>query len=101
MYGEVSGRSKLEGRANATADALAGELRIAFQDWGWMSSTEGGMNYVERSASFHGRSCAVKPIRNDSSGLILLQRIDGGPLLLDPVVASLRELQQGSCSTPA
>jgi uncharacterized protein DUF4410 len=51
MYGEVSGRSKLEGRANATADALAGELRIAFQDWGWMSSTEGGMNYVERSAS--------------------------------------------------
>ena len=42
MYGEVSGRSKLEGRARATADTLAGELRIAFQDWGWMSPTEGG-----------------------------------------------------------
>jgi hypothetical protein len=37
IYGEESGRSKLEGRAKATADALAGQLRIAFQDWGWIS----------------------------------------------------------------
>ena len=37
IYGEVSGRSKLEGRAKATADALTTELRIAFQDWGWIS----------------------------------------------------------------
>lgn len=42
IYGELSGRSKLEGRAKATADTLAGELRIAFQEWGWMSLTEGG-----------------------------------------------------------
>ena len=37
IYGEESGRSKLEGRAKATAGALAGQLRIAFQDWGWIS----------------------------------------------------------------
>jgi hypothetical protein len=42
IYGEVSGRSKLDGRAKATADALVGELRVAFQDWGWMGSTTGG-----------------------------------------------------------
>jgi len=37
IYGEESGRSTLKGRAKATASALAGQLRIAFQDWGWIS----------------------------------------------------------------
>ena len=36
IYGEESGRSTLRGRAKATASALAGQLRIAFQDWGWI-----------------------------------------------------------------
>ena len=36
IYGEESGRTTLEGRAKATASALAGQLRIAFQDWGWI-----------------------------------------------------------------
>jgi hypothetical protein len=35
--GEESGRSKLKGRAKATASTLAGQLRIAFQDWGSIS----------------------------------------------------------------
>jgi hypothetical protein len=37
IYGEASGRSGLEGRAKATADAIADELRIRFQDRGWIS----------------------------------------------------------------
>jgi Domain of unknown function (DUF4410) len=36
IYGEASGRNKLEGRAKATADAIAEELRIRFQDRGWI-----------------------------------------------------------------
>jgi hypothetical protein len=37
IYGEASGRNKLEGRAKATADAIAEQLKIRFQDRGWMS----------------------------------------------------------------
>jgi Domain of unknown function (DUF4410) len=37
IYGEASGRNKLEGRAKATADAIADELRIRFQDRGWIN----------------------------------------------------------------
>jgi len=37
VYGEASGRNKLEGRAKATADAIAEQLRIRFQDRGWIS----------------------------------------------------------------
>jgi Domain of unknown function (DUF4410) len=37
LYGETSGRSGLEGRAKATADAIAEQLRIRFQDRGWIS----------------------------------------------------------------
>ena len=36
IYGEASGRSGLEGRAKATADAIADQLRIRFQDRGWI-----------------------------------------------------------------
>ena len=36
IYGEASGRSGLEGRAKATADAIAEQLRIRFQDRGWV-----------------------------------------------------------------
>jgi len=36
IYGETSGRSGLEGRAKATADEIAGQLRIRFQDRGWI-----------------------------------------------------------------
>jgi hypothetical protein len=37
IYGEASGRNKLEGRAKATADAISEELRIRFRDRGWIS----------------------------------------------------------------
>lgn len=37
IYGEASGRSTLEGRAKATADEIAQQLRIRFQDRGWIS----------------------------------------------------------------
>ena len=36
IYGEASGRSGLEGRAKATADEIAAQLRIRFQDRGWI-----------------------------------------------------------------
>jgi Domain of unknown function (DUF4410) len=36
IYGEASGRNKLEGRAKATADEIAKQLRIRFQDRGWI-----------------------------------------------------------------
>jgi hypothetical protein len=36
VYGEVSGKNKLEGRAKATADAISQELKIRFQDRGWI-----------------------------------------------------------------
>jgi hypothetical protein len=37
LTGEVSGRTGLEGRAKATADEIAQQLRIRFQDRGWIS----------------------------------------------------------------
>jgi Domain of unknown function (DUF4410) len=37
IYGEGSGRSGLEGRAKSTADEIAAQLRIRFQDRGWIS----------------------------------------------------------------
>jgi len=37
IYGEASGRNQLEGRAKATADEIAAQLRIRFQDRGWIS----------------------------------------------------------------
>jgi hypothetical protein len=37
IYGEASGKNKLEGRAKATAAAIADQLRIRFQDRGWIS----------------------------------------------------------------
>jgi len=37
IYGEASGRNTLEGRAKATADAIAEQLKIRFQDRGWIS----------------------------------------------------------------
>jgi hypothetical protein len=37
IYGETSGRNTLEGRAKATADEIAEQLRIRFQDRGWIS----------------------------------------------------------------
>ena len=36
IYGEASGRNTLEGRAKSTADEIAKELRIRFQDRGWI-----------------------------------------------------------------
>ena len=36
IVGAASGRSGLEGRANATADAIAAQLKIRFQDRGWI-----------------------------------------------------------------
>jgi hypothetical protein len=37
IYSEASGRSGLEGRAKATADEIAVQLKIRFQDRGWVS----------------------------------------------------------------
>jgi hypothetical protein len=37
IYGETSGKNTLEGRSKATADAIAEQLRIRFQDRGWVS----------------------------------------------------------------
>jgi len=37
IYGEASGKSTLEGRPKATADAIAVQLKIRFQDRGWIS----------------------------------------------------------------
>jgi hypothetical protein len=36
LYGAASGRSGLEGRAKSTADEIATQLRIRFQDRGWI-----------------------------------------------------------------
>jgi hypothetical protein len=37
LYGEASGKSGLEGRAKATADAIAEQLKVRFQDRGWIN----------------------------------------------------------------
>jgi hypothetical protein len=37
VYGETSGRNTLEGRAKATADAISEQLKVRFQDRGWIS----------------------------------------------------------------
>lgn len=37
VLGEASGRNTLEGRAKATADEIADQLRIRFQDRGWIT----------------------------------------------------------------
>jgi len=36
VYGEASGRNTTEGRAKATADEIAAQLKIRFQDRGWI-----------------------------------------------------------------
>jgi hypothetical protein len=36
VYGEASGKNTLEGRAKATADAISEQLKIRFQDRGWI-----------------------------------------------------------------
>jgi Domain of unknown function (DUF4410) len=42
IYGAASGRSGLEGRAKATADEIAVQLKIRFQDRGWIRTERGG-----------------------------------------------------------
>jgi hypothetical protein len=37
VYGEASGSSKVEGRAKKTAEEIAGQLKIRFQQAGWIS----------------------------------------------------------------
>jgi len=37
LYGEATGRTGLEGRAKSTADEIAEQLKIRFQDRGWIS----------------------------------------------------------------
>jgi hypothetical protein len=36
IYGEESGRSKVEARAKQTADEIADQLKIRFQQQGWI-----------------------------------------------------------------
>jgi len=38
IYGEASGRNGLEGRAKATADEVAEQLKIRFQERGWINT---------------------------------------------------------------
>jgi hypothetical protein len=37
VYGEASGKNTLEGRARATADAIAAQLKVRFQKRGWIT----------------------------------------------------------------
>ncbi|HTT74435.1 MAG TPA: DUF4410 domain-containing protein [Candidatus Binataceae bacterium] len=37
IYGEASGRNTIEGRAKATSDAIAEQLKIRFRERGWIS----------------------------------------------------------------
>ena len=37
IYGEASSKNTIEGRAKATADAIAEQLKIRLQDRGWIS----------------------------------------------------------------
>jgi hypothetical protein len=37
IYGEASGKNTLEGRAKATADAIAEQLKLRFRERGWIS----------------------------------------------------------------
>ena len=37
LLGEASGRNSLDGRAKATADEISSELKLRFQDRGWIS----------------------------------------------------------------
>jgi hypothetical protein len=65
IYGEESGRFTLEGRAKATATTLAGQLRTAFQDWGWIScrqqwnSDEFYGQWVQRALAMTGADSAA------------------------------------------
>lgn len=36
LVGEASGRNSIEARAKATADEIAKELKLRFQDRGWI-----------------------------------------------------------------
>jgi hypothetical protein len=36
VYGEASGKSKIEGRAEATAKEIADKIRPKFQEQGWI-----------------------------------------------------------------
>jgi hypothetical protein len=38
LYGEASGKTGLEGRAKSTADEIAEQLKVRFQDRGWISA---------------------------------------------------------------
>jgi hypothetical protein len=37
VYGEASGSAKIEGRAKATAEEIADQLKIRFQEQGWVN----------------------------------------------------------------
>jgi hypothetical protein len=37
VYGEASGSSKVEGRAEKAAEEIADELKVRFQDQGWIA----------------------------------------------------------------
>lgn len=39
LVAEASGRNSIEARAKATADAIADELRLRFQDRGWIAAS--------------------------------------------------------------
>ena len=40
VYGEASGKNTLEGRAKATAEKIAEQLKLRFQDRGWISASQ-------------------------------------------------------------
>jgi len=44
IYGVASGRSGLEGRAKATDDEIAAQLRIRFEDRGWIARSQSSLS---------------------------------------------------------
>jgi hypothetical protein len=50
LYGAASGRSGLEGRAKATAKEIAAQLKIRFQDRGWIPQTEARL-HMDRAST--------------------------------------------------
>src|SRR5262249_35569399 len=70
LSGEASGRNTLEGRAKATADAIAEQLKIRFRDRGWIS-WEGVVNLqlaAQKSLRHVGGRYRLRPVFSPAVG---------------------------------
>jgi uncharacterized protein DUF4410 len=54
IYGVASGRSGLEGRAKATADEIAAQLSIRFEDRGWIARSQSSSSSLPDILTPHG-----------------------------------------------